>query len=140
MLRAAALVVLMCVLTACVSERPTAYEVGPRESSRLRGNYARWLTERPRKIVVMTVPSESLSKEARDAGFSAGSVDRESVMLNTSENGGLIFGRPTSGEIEELKFLGFTLESTSESDIFRFHFNPNPRLIDSSDPMAPKRP
>ena len=128
MMRAAALLVMLCAFTACVSQTSRVYEVGRREATRLRDVHTHWLTERPRKFDYMGVSSDMLSKEARAAGFRGGSVSAQIVMLSTWSQD-LVFGPLTTADIEGLKFLGYTLESTSESDIFRYHFKANPQLI-----------
>jgi hypothetical protein len=69
---------------------------------------------------MMDVPAQALSSEARAAGFRAGGVDSQIVMLSTAQKEGFIFGSPSPAEIEGLKNLGFTLEPTGMSDILRF--------------------
>ena len=118
------LLLLFC-LAACAAPPASTFTVGRREAGRLRASYAHWIAERPRKLDDMEVPTAALSDEARYAGFHDASVDSEIVLLRTTPNEGLIFGRPSPAELEGLRKMSFTVEPTAESDILRFRLPPD---------------
>lgn len=123
------IVMFCCVPLACSCQTQNTYQVGHRESLRLRKSYEGWLAKRARKIDIMEVSQADLSKEAREAGFIAGSVDSETVMLSTrqskNEAEGLFFGSPAASCVEAFKTLGITvtLEPTGVSQIYRFRLS-----------------
>lgn len=120
-MRASVFLLVVC-LVGCATASLPVHEVGRREATRLRQSYSRWKKEAPRKIDWMDVPTEALSRGARDAGFLSGGADSQIVMLFTADEEGLVFGMPSPKEREGLSSLGYTLQPTVESDVFRFRF------------------
>ena len=108
------------VLASCAAHLPSTLDVGSREAMRLRSGYSTWLAERPRKMEWMSVPADSLSKEARAAGFVGGTVDPEVVMLSTAEGQGFLFGHPSASEIQAMKRHGSHIGADLAQRCFRF--------------------
>jgi len=139
-------VLFCCVTLASSCQTPNTYQVGHREALRLRKSYEGWLASKARKIDIMEVPLADLSNEAREAGFIAGSVDSETVMLSTRQNEneaeGLFFGSPAASWVEAFKILGvtLTLEPTGVSQIYRFRLRAKRGPIGIVPPIAEPPP
>lgn len=122
-------IALALCFTACTAVSSNQLQVGKREAARLMDSYEHWLEEKPRKLDLMNVSATDLSNEARDVGFREGFVSSRTVVLSTSEDEGLVFGKVSKDGHVALKNSGFTLQPTPQDGVLSYRVQ---RAADSS--------